>query len=499
MAAALGLSLPALAAPFHRLHRLGPGGPQGAAQRGTCNCNSGFCGNGNCGWWTGAQSTATSGIPNDGVRTVMDAVDFIPDAGCFDCWTSEYTENGVWGQVGWSYCGPANQASFTTFMQVWSDAGIELVDQESSWITAGPHLFTMSLDAGTTWDYAIDGAIFASYDMGTATDDQPSSLETFCEEADGVVLAFNMPTTSVPVAMEVSNGGVWSPVDTGVSYESPGNPTGVAGHAQDGSLADNQIVIGGSTARLGAPNYQTLWSGTSSAAPDAGIVPVTLPYLSVSPLPGTTVSGTVTVVAGVTMPAGLTIKSVQFYLDSANPVCTVKKAPWQCVWTTKAGKVGQGAVWVQVNDSAGQITYEDFDYLIDNGTGTSTSGGSSTGGTSTGAGASSGGVTSGGETGSSSGAGSRTSSGGIGSTSFSGAASSTTGNHTTGGEPSSSAVGNSSGGAVGGSSTGEGSGGGTAEGEGGSGCGCAAGRRTSGGAALWVLVALAFRCRSRRK
>jgi MYXO-CTERM domain-containing protein len=345
---------------------------------------------GDCFWWIGSTSSESSGLPNDGVRTTMSAVDFQPDGGCFDCWTSEYLDNGFWGQVGFSACNfqGDSEENFTVFYQTWNaDAGLLLVDGESTFITEGLHTFTMNLDAGTKWDYSVDGTIFGSYDMGSAAAAGPYAISTVCEEGDGVAAAFVPPTISVPVTMQVDNGGQWSAATAGLVYNSAGI-SGVEGNLQSSALANDQTVIGGSSTFL--QFYTPLWSGAGSGSlPDAGIVPVTPAYVAISaPAANSTVSGTVLIAAQVYCPAGST---VYFWGSDQNaPTCTLTAPPWNCSWDTTQYSDGTYYPLVQVQDLKGNLSWADITVTVDN-SGGSSSGGSSSGASSSGSSSSSGG------------------------------------------------------------------------------------------------------------
>ena len=337
---------------------------------------------GDCFWWIGSLSTDTSGLPNDGVRTTLSAVNLEPDGGCFDCWTSEYLDNGYWGQVGFSACGfmPGSESNFTVFYQTWdADAGLLLVDGESTVITQGLHTFAMNLDAGTKWDYSVDGTIFGSYDMGSAQAAGPYAISTVCEEGDGVTQAFVPPTISVPATMQVDNGGQWAATNAGLVYNTAGI-SGVVGNMQDATLADDQTVIGGSSTYL-AP-YTPLWTGNGSGAlVDAGIVPVVPAFVAITaPAPNSTVGGTVVIAAEVACPAG---SSVFFFgSDPSGPTCTLKAAPWTCNWDTTQFADGPAYPLVEVQDPAGNLTWADMSVTVDNSSGSSSSGAISSGATS---------------------------------------------------------------------------------------------------------------------
>lgn len=330
---------------------------------------------GACFWWIGSLSTDTSGLPNDGVRITLSAVNLEPDGGCFDCWTSEYLDNGYWGQVGFSACGyqQGSQNNFTVFYQTWdADAGLLLVDGESTVITEGLHTFAMNLDAGTKWDYSVDGTIFGSYDMGSAAAAGPYAISTVCEEGDGVAAAFVPPTINVPATMQVDNGGQWTATNAGLVYNTAGL-SGVDGNLQDATLANDQTVIGGSSAYL-AP-YTPLWTGSGSGAlVDGGIAAVTPAYVAITaPAPNSTVSGTVVIAAEVACPAG---SSVYFFgSDPSGPTCTLTAAPWTCSWDTTQFPDGTYYPLVEVQDTANNLTWADMTVTVNNSGNSSSSSG----------------------------------------------------------------------------------------------------------------------------
>jgi MYXO-CTERM domain-containing protein len=325
-------------------------------------------------WWIGASSTSTSAIPNSGVRMEADVITTPAAAagGCFSVWTSDTLANQMWGQIGYSACNLPGEPFYdlTSFFQVWDLSigpdGQLVVDQESSDITPGLHAFAMYVESGTTWVFAVDGNVMGAVDMGSTTADTPGGVSLLSEEGDGVAAPFAPPAVAVPVAMEVYTGGTWGPATTAVVVNTA-LLSGVAGHLQDPALADDQLVIGGSSPTLAAG--VALWDGVVtdggiSTASDAGTL--SEPYVSVAcPAPNSTVGGKFAIPISASADAG--VASVAVSVDGANDLdggssatlCNLTAPPYTCEWDTSGQSDGPYFLYVLVTDSQGAYTYED--------------------------------------------------------------------------------------------------------------------------------------------
>jgi hypothetical protein len=282
-------------------------------------------------------------------------------------------ENLYWGQIGFSACDPAIGPPFTAFYQVWNTAvsppeGILLVDGETTAVTAGNHEFAMSVESGTVWSYAIDGVVFGSYDMGSATASNWYGVHTWCEEGDGVTAPFVPPEVAMPSAMEVLRGGTWAPAAVAAVHNTAGI-SGVVGHLQDSQLPAEAIIVGGDAGYF-APGT-TLWdSADGGEAPEAGTTPDPPPFVIISsPSAAATVSGSVAIEATVTSASAL--ENVVFTVQSpttsydATP-CTLTSGPYDCAWDTTAVDDGPYYLTVQADDVHGVQTWADIEVTVDN-------------------------------------------------------------------------------------------------------------------------------------
>ncbi len=318
-------------------------------------------------WWIGAESTGSAGVPNNGVQAIIQSVSDAPSGGCFDCWTSESLTNGTWGQIGFSACDPSVGYPFEAFYQIWNtstegalpdggvDYGVFLVDGETTNLSTGDHLFTMSVVSGTTWAFAVDGVVLGTYDMGSATANEVNAISTLCEEGDGVAAQYVPPQVDMPVTMDVLQSGTWSPVAAGDVYNTAGL-SGVVGHLQDAG-PDESVVVGGGAPYL-APGTP-LWTSASGAEPpDAGPATSFPPFVTITaPVAGTTVSGTVAVTTSVHASTG-SIASVVFYDDTGTLLATDATAPYDFSWDT-SGLADGGTHYIQAGaeDHAGNTTW----------------------------------------------------------------------------------------------------------------------------------------------
>jgi len=277
-------------------------------------------------WWIGSNSPTALSLTNSGVLAVMQEVDAPPqDGGCFDCWTSEYLDNGFWGQVGFSVCTQTGTDPFiSTFYQVW-DANptpeVLLVDGESELTSPGIHTYAMSLQSGTTWGFSVDGALLGIYDMGSATSSAPGAIATVCEEGDGVIAPYSPPAISVPVAMCLSNGATWEGASASEVYNSA-DLSGVVGNLQNSALPNDAILIGGQSAY--AISGTPLWMGAAPGFPPdagpAGLNALTPPLVTLlSPAANTTVSGVVVLSAtAASVDGAAAITQITFSVEDAS-------------------------------------------------------------------------------------------------------------------------------------------------------------------------------------
>jgi hypothetical protein len=326
-------------------------------------------------WWIGASSTQTSAIPNSGVQmeTMVVTTPAAAAGGCFSVWTSDVLDNDMWGQIGFSACDDEGEPFYdlTSFFQVWNLAvgsdGELLIDQESDDITVGLHTFSMYVQSGTTWAYAVDGNVMGIADMGSATASAPSGVQTLSEEGDGVAAAFVPPSVPLPVAMEVRSGTTWGPATTAIIVNTAGLG-GVVGNLQDSTLADDQIVIGGDSPTLSQDI--PLWNGTvtdGGLSTESDAAALSEPYVAVAcPAANTTIGGKVTIQIAATSPNS--IASVRVSADGANDedggseanLCNLTTAPYVCEWDTTSQSEGQYFLYVVAIDGQGFATYDDL-------------------------------------------------------------------------------------------------------------------------------------------
>jgi len=342
-------------------------------------------------WWIGATSPAKS-LPNTGVEAVMQEVDTPPPvgSGCFDCWTSETLDNGLWGQVGFAACSLGGNSFVSTFYQIWDTNPPEelLVDARVVQSSPGIHTYAMNLESGTTWAYSVDGTTFGVFDMRSAKSSGANAIATLCEEGDGVADPFVPPAISVPVAMALldEDAGIWAGAPEAEVYNTA-DLSGAAGNLQDSSLADDVVDIGGTIPLWKAG--EKLWSGDSAAfAPDAGPAGANAlapPLVTLTaPRPLATVHGKVTLTGTVTAAdAGVGIADVEFFVESQTGVFVqqtpVTGPPFSTSWDTTRVVNGSYFVFLQAIDENQTQTYVDLAVTVDNQPTSGTTGGTSSG------------------------------------------------------------------------------------------------------------------------
>ena len=244
-------------------------------------------GSGSYNYWVGAQASDSTALPNTGIQTTIQVISQ-QVTGCLSSWVSEEASSSIWGQVGYYIC---NGDTPLAFYQVWSSGSVLLTGTTS--VSTGYHQFSMYVQSGDTWAYALDGTVFGTYSMGAGISSSTYPVQAMSEE--GYVSG---PWTPAQVefgtAMQVLESGAWSSVQTAFSYSSPYGCSsssmscwGLQGHLQNSSIPADAIVVGGSAPPVagGSP----LWNGTTisalsgqsvtlTASPSGGVPPYTVTW-----------------------------------------------------------------------------------------------------------------------------------------------------------------------------------------------------------------------------
>ncbi len=263
-------------------------------------------------WWVGASSTDSSALPNTGVRGTFPVISF-QVTGCLAFWVSDDLTNNVWGQVGYYICDGTTPIAF---YQIWNLNSNSVLNGGSSSVSAGDHTFSMYLQSGTTWAYAVDGTVLGTYDMGAASSSSSYPVQALSEEQATSIFAF--PSVTFTNAMEVMKAGSWSPVQTAKSY---GTGWGVQGAMQNSGLQNDQISIGGAIGTISQGS--TLWNagivstsssttGTTSSTSTTTMPPATstVTVTSTVTAPTVTQTSTSTVTSTRTVPASTSTSTV---------------------------------------------------------------------------------------------------------------------------------------------------------------------------------------------
>jgi hypothetical protein len=220
-------------------------------------------------WLVGAASTDRSAIPNTGVRSTIQVINTLAP-GPLAFWVGDGLSNNLWGQVGYSMSGGGTPVGF---YQVWNLTSDVLVASGSTSVNVGNRTFSMYLQNGTTWAFAIDGNVFASFDMGASSSSSTFPVYVLSEEQGNTTFSF--PAVSFYPAMEVLKSGSWSPVLRATSY---GSAWGVKGNIQDGLLRMYQLVVGGSAPQL--PLQSLLWGSYAITPASDSLVPTVVPAVN---------------------------------------------------------------------------------------------------------------------------------------------------------------------------------------------------------------------------
>ena len=203
-------------------------------------------------WLVGAMSTDASALGNTGVRSILQVISARP-AGSLAFWIGDDLTNNVWGQVGYVSTGGAPVA----FYQVWNLTSDTNLARGTTTVGTGNHTFSMYLQNGTTWAYAVDGVVFGTYNMRSASSSLTYPVYTLSEEQANNTFSF--PSVYFSSVMQVLKSGAWNPVVKAVSY---GSALGLQGNLQNDELSADQMIVGGNLA--GIPQGTALWAGCGS-------------------------------------------------------------------------------------------------------------------------------------------------------------------------------------------------------------------------------------------
>ncbi len=270
-------------------------------------------------WWVGASSADSSALPNTGVRATIQVISF-QTSNVLNFWVSDALSNNMWGQVGYVINGGSAPWAF---WQVWNLNTNQVVGTGSTAISTGYHTFSMYLQGGTTWAFAVDGSAIGSYNMGASSSSTTYPVYALSEEQASAVFSF--PSVTFSSAMQVLRSGTWGSVNTAVSY---GTAWGVQGQVQNPALNPDEIVVGGSTATISARTL--LWPAGSTTSGTS----TTTSYSS----PPSTTTATSTVTATATSTATLltttTLTTTQTTTSPTTTTATVTSTSTSTVTAT---------------------------------------------------------------------------------------------------------------------------------------------------------------------
>lgn len=236
-------------------------------------------------WWVGASSNDASALPNTGVRGTISVADIsVANGDVLDFWVADELSNSNWGQVGYYIMGGGLPVAF---YEIWNLNTNTVLTTVTTSVSTGTHTFSMYLQSGTTWAFALDGKVFGTYNMGASS--SSASYPVFALAEEQAPSVFSFPSVTFSSAMQVLKSGTWSNVATAASY---GTAWGVQGQVQNPSLASDEITVGTSVSSL--PSGTSLWGVPSSSTTS------TTSYPNPTSTVTTTVTSTKTVTSTVT-------------------------------------------------------------------------------------------------------------------------------------------------------------------------------------------------------
>jgi hypothetical protein len=311
-------------------------------------------------YFVGAESFAASALSNLGIQGTIEVVT-TQVTGCLSFWVAdEMSSNTIWGQVGYYIC---NGATPVAFYQIWKSGSVSVTGTTS--VSTGSHQFSMFLQSGTTWAYALDGATFGTYNMGSSISSATQAVEALSEESY-VSGPWNPPQVQF-TQIQVLKAGVWSSVATGFEPYACTNSSyscwGAQGNLQSSAVPPNGLAVGGSTpVILGGT---TLWNvatstTTTTSSSTSSSVSTTSSVSSSSTSSSTTSSsqsgGTLQITLTIT-PSTNTRKSTEYFTvqmrdQQGNPVVGAS------VSLTITKPNGKSNAFTASTDSAGQAAFQ---------------------------------------------------------------------------------------------------------------------------------------------
>lgn len=289
--------------------------------------------------YVGASTRDSSALPNTGVRTTIQVISE-PISQLLSFWASDTLSNNLWAQVGYYLY---QSSTPVAVYEIWDLTTNTRLATGTASVSVGTHQFSLWLQSGTIWAFALDGHVFGTYNMGTSVSSSTAPVRALSEEGY-TTSPFPFSDVAFTSAIEVLNSGTWHQVQTGTSW---GTAWGVYGNLQNTDLANDQIVISSSVPSL-QPGTQ-LWSSLSSSS-GSDTIP---PSVSIaSPSNGAFVSGVASVTVSATDNVGVT--KVELYADGAL-FGTVTLFPYTFGWDSGKYTDGSHSLVAKAYDSANNI------------------------------------------------------------------------------------------------------------------------------------------------
>gem|GEM_PF-537739 len=319
-------------------------------------------GSGSYNYWVGAQASDSAALPNTGIQTTIEVVSQ-QVTGCLSFWVSEEASSTTWGQVGYYIC---NGDTPVAFYQIWSSGSVLVTG--TIFVSAGYHEFSMYVQSGDTWAYALDGSVFGTYNMGADISSSTYPVQAMSEE--GYVSG---PWTPAQVefgtAMQVLESSAWSSVQTAFSYSWPYGCSssslscwGLQGNLQNSSISTDAIVVGGSAPQVagGFP----LWNSTTTSAlsgqsvmltanPSGGIPPYTVTWYAAAEA-GACSTSDAPISTGPTYSPPPTASAYYCYIatDSEVPPASARSSTYLVTLALAYPAISVSPVTVEINQSA---------------------------------------------------------------------------------------------------------------------------------------------------
>ncbi len=185
-------------------------------------------------WYVGASSREET--PNTGISSIIQ-VKSQNVTGVLSFWVSEALSNNFWAQVGYFI---NNSSEPIAFYQIWNLNNLTEIFTGTTAVTNGYHNFSMVLETGNLWQFALDSIPFGNFDLKANASNPDYPIYAMSEEGY-VTSPFAFSEVLFSRAIQVVYQNAWHNATSATSF---GDAWPIQGQQQSPKLAANEMLIG---------------------------------------------------------------------------------------------------------------------------------------------------------------------------------------------------------------------------------------------------------------